>query len=485
MKKKILIYIYLILNIAGTAQEKLGISNSNYLSTGSIFLNPSASVDSRAYIQINLVGANAYFMNNLGYLPKFSLRSALRSNSVEDFKISSLKLKKFLYAVACVDGPAFIISKRNYGGGFFTRARSVAEFKGVPFEVTNFLLNPDASGFLSFPLNVDLKNIRFSSMTWVEYGLNFGMMIKKESTNLLSLGGNIKYLTGVNIAYGYLKQFKTVIDRDRAAVDNLEGKLRFNEPGWNTGRGLGVDIGFTYKKMLEVIDRYYANSKKSNCKYVDYQYKFALALRDLGAINFKTKTSTSNIKASGQFNVDTNNRNVDFQKDLENNFNIVIENKPIRAALPTSLSMQLDYNFGYHFYLNTTVIKNLIPNSITGVQGANLISFCPRYELKNIELSMPLTFQKFLYPQLGAALRVRTFVLGFDNVFPLVIKKNTYGLNVYVSFGISIFSNQSCRKHIRRIDDCASHNKSKKKTNKKKRPSKPTKRNSFLKDDRN
>jgi len=53
----------------------------------------------------------------------------------------------------------------------------------VPFELANFLLNPDTTQNI-IPVKMNLKNARFSNMSWVEYGLNFGMMIKKEKTTL-------------------------------------------------------------------------------------------------------------------------------------------------------------------------------------------------------------------------------------------------------------------------------------------------------------
>jgi len=480
MKKQVFASFTILSAFVVCAQEKLGISNSNYSSTNSIFLNPSSSVDSRAYQQFNLVGANVYAMNNLGYLPKFSLWGAVKNEGLDNFKISDLQLKKFLLAVASVEGPAFVISKRNYGAGFFIRGRTVAELKRIPFELTNYLLNPDTNQALKYPVDVNLQNVRLSNMTWVEYGLNFGMMVKKEKTNLLSIGGNIKYITGINIAYGNIQQLKGRIEDRRIVVDNLQRKLRFNEFGWNTGRGVGVDIGLTYKKMLAVIDRYYANSQLSNCKYVDYKFKFGISLRDVGAVRFKKNTSVTDIKTSGQFNTDTTNNNINFESDLKNNFNVPIKNSPILSSLPTSLSMQFDYNFGYHFYLNTTLVKNIIPNSFTGVQGNNLVSVCPRYEFKNFELAAPLSFQKFIYPQLGFAFRVRTFVLGVDNVFPLIIKKNTYGLNLYFNLGFSLFSNQSCRKRIRKVDDCPPFSIFKRKV-KEKKMSKPAKKKSFTK----
>ena len=52
------------------SQEKLGIANSNFHPTSSIFLNPSSSVDSRTFAQLNLIGLNAFMVTNQMYLPQ-------------------------------------------------------------------------------------------------------------------------------------------------------------------------------------------------------------------------------------------------------------------------------------------------------------------------------------------------------------------------------------------------------------------------------
>jgi hypothetical protein len=100
------------------------------------------------------------------------------------------------------------------------------------------------------------------------------------------------------------------------------------------------------------------------------------------------------------------------------------------------------------------LVKNIVPVRWVGVQSPNLLSICPRYEFRHFELAMPLTFHRFLYPQLGFAFRLRSFVLGFDNVFPLFVKKNTYGLGVYVNLGISLYRNPACRGSAPSIADC-------------------------------
>jgi hypothetical protein len=172
----------------------------------------------------------------------------------------------------------------------------------------------------------------------------------------------------------------------------------------------------------------------------------------VGAIRFKGATTRMQADGAGFFSTYANRT---YQEQLALNFKSSTNNDPILASLPSALSVQFDYNFENHIYLNGTVVKNLIPNRVLGVQGSNLISIAPRVEFKNFEVAMPLTFQKFMYPQLGFAFRIRSFVVGVDNVFPLFLPKKTYGVNVYFNLGWSLFRNPVCRKHVKRVDDCA------------------------------
>ncbi len=438
--------------VAFQAQEKLGISNSNYSSTNSIYLNPSSSVDSKTYMQLNLAGVNAFFFNNVAYLPWFSVWRLRRAGGEVQYpKISSIPFKKFFYANAGIDGPAFVISKRNYGAGIFARARTVVDARGIPYELTNLLLNNNP--YDNFPKedNINLRNVKFSTMSWVEYGLNFGMMYKRIQKNLWTVGGNLKYMTGINIFYGNLSRIKGFYNDTTVKVDEMSGKLRYNLPAFNSGRGFGMDLGVTYKKMLKNVDSYYAHSEQSNCTVIDYKFKAALSLRDAGYIRFTKGTAKANISASGEYKASLDTT----QEGVASSLNLTLSNDKILATLPTNLSAQIDWNFGYHFYINGTIVKNLVPHQLTGVSSPNLLSVCPRYEFRQFELAMPFTLQKFVYPQVGFAFRVRTFVLGFDNIFPLLfMKPKTYGLGAYFNLGISLFKNPACRTGSQRAVDC-------------------------------
>ncbi len=428
------------------AQEKLGIANSNYSSTNSIFLNPSSSVDSRTFIQMNLIGANAYAYTNQFYLPAFSVWQLKNGYNQTPVVVDS-KMKKFLYGNFSLDAPAIVLSHRRIGVGFFVRGRAEIDFRRIPYQLSRIFLLNQVPTEVPPEARLNLRNVKLSSMSWAEYGLNFGMMVHKRNNVLITAGGNVKYLTGIDLFYADLRQLKGYIKDTTVNVENLQGKVLSSDPGWNTGKGYGLDLGITYRRSLNSdveYEGYYVNSKRSDCNCIDYRYKAGLSLLDLGYIKFPKKTYKASV--DGSLYVPNYNDAGPLNSLIQIGFHTKVEyNIPITAVLPTALSAQLDLNLYHHIYLNGTIIKNVIPASMTGVQRANLLSITPRYERKQFEFALPLTFHRFLYPQLGFAFRIRSFVLGMDNLFPLIIKKNTYGLNVYFNIAISMFKNPACR----------------------------------------
>ncbi|MES2590769.1 MAG: DUF5723 family protein [Bacteroidota bacterium] len=441
MKRIYFIFIALICFLTASAQEKLGIANSNYSSTNSIYLNPASSVDCRTLMQLNLVGLNIYMMNNQAYLPKFNVWDASKGD-MQDPKIKTTGFKKFLDVKAEVNAPTFILSNKEIGIGFFIRGRAEASIKNIPAELAQLLVQTKIDTSSQF--NIDLKNTRVSEMSWVEYGINFGKMYFKHGKKLIAWGGNLKYLTGINLAYGNIFRLNANVSDTQFDVQNLRAKVRYNQPGWNAGRGVGLDIGITYKKMLNYVDTYFSNSQKSNCKYIDYKYKVGVSLLDLGAIRFTNKTFKGDISGSTTIN-DYKHTNID--SIIRADFNLTQQlNEPILASLPTAISLQGDLNLGHHFYVNGTWIQGITAARIIGVQKAALISVAPRFETRNIEIAVPVTFHRYIYPQVGAAIRFRTLVIGMDNILPFIAHTNTYGANFYFNLGISIFKNPKCKK---------------------------------------
>lgn len=429
------------------SQEKLGIANSNYSSTNSIYLNPSSSVDSRTFAQLNLVGANLFSITNQMYLPQFSVPQLFTGYDKQPVIIDS-KAKKYFYGNVSLDGPALVISHSRIGLGLFARGRGVMDMRKVPYQLTQLFLPgsvlPDEA-----PDHAELnsRNAKISTMFWAEYGLNLAMMAKKRNGLLITAGGNLKYLTGIQMFYANMTRINGYIQDTLIDIDTLRGKVRSSQAGWGTGNGYGADLGITFRRALNSdteYEGYFVHSTKSRCVKLDYLYKLGISLLDLGYINFNEETFKANLKGSTYV---PNYNNVESTDSLiQVDFDTTIQRDiPIKATLPTALSVQLDMNTTHHTYLNVTLVKNLIHPGFTGVQRANLLAITPRYETKWLEVALPLTFHRFYYPHLGFAFRFRTFVLGTDNLFPLFIKRDTRVINVYFSLGISLFRNPACK----------------------------------------
>lgn len=428
------------------AQERQGIANSNYSPINSAFLNPSSTADNRTYIQINLIGLQSYVHSNLAYLPDFRLWDFSFGNPVRDRS----EKDKYFVANGAVLGPSFFISRGNLGAGLYARARSVVNAKRIPHQMVGVLLGENLP--LTDTVIPTVRNAGAANMNWLEYGGNFSWIIRKDKFNMMTLGANIRYLTGINGAYAHIQELRGGFEEKALRLDAFKGKVRFNDAAFNTGKGYAMDIGFTYKKMLWNIDSYLAHSVRSNCRFIDYKYKLAFSLRDLGYINFRKNTYTADYDDKGYFYMDPTD--LTHRSSGRLRLNKEYEHGPFTMMMPASFSAQFDYNFENYIYLNAMLVKNLVPLGVIGVQSPDLLAITPRFEIKNLEVALPFILQRFYQPQLGFALRIRTLVLGVDNIAPLIVRRDTYTMGVYFNLGISIFKNPKCKSRTGNVDDC-------------------------------
>ena len=95
-----------------SAQERVGLANSNYAGTTGMPLNPSSMVDSKAWLDFNLVGADAFAWNNFVYLSKndfYFFRDVPSGNIPAPLYKMNGKEKHGVVNLR-VDGPSFTLS---------------------------------------------------------------------------------------------------------------------------------------------------------------------------------------------------------------------------------------------------------------------------------------------------------------------------------------------------------------------------------------
>jgi hypothetical protein len=453
MKRVALLAILCSLFAFAVAQERDGSVLSNYHLTTSSMLNPAFTVDSKTYMQLNLVGVNVGMYNNLMQLTNVSVPSLVRSlGTLPSYESIKSNNKKYLYAAVIADAPSFYISKGRMGAGLFIRGRSVVDVRKVPYQITDLIVGlTDLETIES--LDIKAKNAKVANMTWLEYGGNFGYMIKHRAYDIISIGGNLKYITGLNLQYAVIKNLEASYVPSVSIVADISGVYRSSAFAWRAGSGFGADLGITFKRMLKQVDSYKAHTQKSvsKCRPIDYEFKIGASLRDIGFIGFKKGTSIMQMQGSGTLDNDEN-----IQEELDSKFSVsTTTGTKIRASLPLALNLHGDYNFGYHFYAGAIVQKALSPNSVTGVMASDFISLVPRYERKNIEIAVPLSFKRYTQPELGLALRFRSLLIGVDNILPFIKSSNVKAFGVYFNLGWSLFKNPKCNFGTKKIDDCS------------------------------
>ncbi|HQQ94575.1 MAG TPA: DUF5723 family protein [Bacteroidia bacterium] len=448
MNRRLAILLCLIQFTSPTiSQERQGMEQSNYLSTSGIFLNPSSSADSRCYMQFNLLDAQSLVSSNMAYIPSFSAWSLVKGNMPQNVVSKNPNGKDYTQVKAEATGPAFVISTMDFGAGIFVRLRSNSIAKGISYDALMQVLDPQSTYHYDYPQELKVKNALIGSMTWAEYGLNYAKMYRLEPNRLLTIGLNLKYLNGIYLNYKFVDHLEAVLNDSTYDVLSIKAKDRYNDPAFPSGKGFSGDFGITYKKMNSAINSYYVNSPRSNCNYIDYKYKLSASLMDLGAIKFNRSTYRGDIDTtlytSSQEIPITDNLNVQY-----------VTNKAIWAVCPSALVLQGDYNFQNNIYLSALLVKNLIPESVVGAQASNLLCITPRFETRQVEVSLPFTLQRFQYPYLGLAFRLRTFVFGVDNVLPFIVRTNTSHFGVYLKLGLSLFKNPACKTKALSVDDC-------------------------------
>jgi hypothetical protein len=443
---------FILIGVSATAQERLGIANSNYAGTNGVLLNPSSMVDSWTYIDINLAGASAFVHNNYYYLPETNLLRLAKNKELANNPMDKYtKTLKNGFFQGSVSGPAVTMVLGDHAIGLNTNIRSYANVNKVPYHLAKFT----KEGFTFSELqnqDFSVKNASFNAMSWGEVGLSYGKILKKQDRDLISAGITVKKLFGITQGSLLIEELDyNVNDSAQMMVSNYKGQLAYTEPAFNSGKGWGFDLGFTYKKMKEDVSGYIPHSKAYDCECMDYQYKIGASILDIGRIKFtQNALLTSYENGQGQFDTDFQAINeiddiIEPFDELANDGGTSSSTYTYKAKLPTAASVQVDYNLGKFFYVNGTMVQRLTSAKKLGVVRPNLTTVSLRYERKRFEVAVPVSLYEYRYPMMGVMVRLNSVIIGTDNLGPYLFKTDIYRADIYVSVKYSIFKSGKCK----------------------------------------
>lgn len=495
LKRSSLLLVFVCFLLSAKAQYQLGLSNSNYGGTNSLYLNPSNVVDSRFKLYVNLTNiglhfSNDYILYDAPYHP-FALVPGLNSiykipsqnltsNGDPDFKDEWLKevvngnpKNAFIQGDFRLPSALININDKN-AIAIGTRVRTMAQVTNVSEPLARLLrynfdttAQPFKDGTLSTNKLYQDNSFNINVLAMAEIALTYGREIINNKQHYLKAGVTGKYFVPL---YGfYLRNNNLdvlVYEKDSLELSNTDieyGYVNHNYQSEGTspmsmGRGFGLDIGVTYEFRPNYKDYNYRmdGKNRSDASKGKYLAKVGASLNDLGSVTFSNDKYTRAYKLQNRSKIVFSNIQVD-QLDYYDSiygesgsytaldsllsdfigFQSAANN--FNMKLPANLVLTADFNIYKGFYANLTYIQSLRSKEVNGLRGFSLISVMPRFESRWFDASMPIQFtQDFKKARLGMYMRGGPFWIGTDNLNSLISSKEISGADIYFGFSVPI-----------------------------------------------
>jgi len=439
------------ISAVGFAQDQMGIMGSSRSPIQTVRINPSNLVDSRAFLDIQLIGADVFAMNDFAYLHGFSLKKNY-FDTLSTVQLHEQRLDYSAFASVAVRGPSVAFAVKGHGFAVQTAVRSVTDARGLPDELYPLI----ASGMTyRGPIGQmrSIENMRVNSLTWGELGLSYATILRRSGNDLWLGGITVKKLYGIAGAGVRVDHWDyTMVDSSNLETHRFVGEYGFNDPTQNplSGRGTGFDIGITWKRRLSDSKHYIPHDP---CTDGDYLFKLGASILDLGRISFygPSYRNLFNQNESTQWDnfAGTEVSSLSQVDSLINsNFRTAMNNGQdgrFRMKLPTAISIQGDFRLHPQFYIFGSVLYGLPRMMSLGVQRTSSLSIVPRWETKRLEVSVPMTAYGFRKPMIGLCMRLNNVVIGSDHLGWLFGQRNLFGADFYMSVKITVFKHWKCK----------------------------------------
>lgn len=484
----ILIIFIISFSFTMNAQYRLGIIGSNFSGSQAIMMNPSSIVNSKLYMDVNLLSFDVSAQNNYIYISKddysfgglikeikrnvdytneygFSMpRDSMRYNETSYQHGNNINFN----ANSTVMGPSAMYAINDHAFGFYSAFRNYAHARNIPFEQANFV-------YLGFNLE-DQLGLNYSSSdyggvgaSWLELGFTYARVLHKSYNKHLSGGISLKRMLSYAAAFVDVENVDFKIDDDINAIVN-ESNFSFGfvfPVNYQTneylnelkvlGRGWGFDLGFTYQLKTR---GYEINNYKKACEqeFEPYILKLGVSFLDIGKIKYTSNARVHEYNGSILWeSIDTLTfRSVQqISNDLSNHYygspSASLTDTTFSIGLPTTLSIQADYHYDKNVYFGGLI---MLPLKISKNQlhRPSLIAFIPRYETKHFEVSMPLSFYDFNALRLGLSVRFGAVTLGTDKLGAYLGGSDFDGFDLYCMIKINFLKGR-CAHHTLNVCD--------------------------------
>ncbi len=440
------------------SQQMLGLGFDNYNGAAGAALNPAFLTNSKVYLDVNLITADFFLENNIGYINKDStnfwdLVRMARKNSYQNRDVSLIAYegqnKKNFAVASTFQGPSIMIQKGRQAIALGVAVHSLSTGVNIPYQFVA------SHGKLSDPVllhkSFNDHNFNLSSLSWAEIDLTYAYDLIDRGNTKLSVGAGIKYLFGVAGAYVATRNLNfSVPDSKTLDVKNYNGNIAFalpvdydnyNKSNFNPvfkGHGLGLDVGFLYTRLKTFTE---PGEKRLCAKpYADYVYKFGISIMDIGGIRFKRHTQAhrfDNRSANWQEfdkvrNISINNTMRMLSDVFYGSPTTSLTDTTMFLSLPTTLSIQYDYHFEGNFYLGA-YWQQPLRFRLKSVRMPPVLAVIPRYETRIFGASLPVSVYNYEKIRIGASLRFYSLTIGTEKLGTFLGIGNLTGMDLYFS----------------------------------------------------
>lgn len=475
MRSKILTYCIGFLfvltanNLSG--QDMLGLTTGNYAGSNSIYLNPAFIANNRVKMDINLISVGAFLQNNYLYLPKKEATFLSILNGEYNFPYHSKPFgkgdrniysyyadnsKKHIYANERIAGPSVLMRYGDHSFVIHTGARLVSSTNRLPYDMANFMFysmdfKPQHN------VNFVRDNYNMAMISWGEVGITYGSVIKRSSQSHWSVGVTVNKMfanSGSYVNGGYTDYI--AYNDSILRVNNLTAEVGYAIPydydenqahftdNLVRGGGWSMDIGVSYQFNYKGYKRKLVPACY-NKKFESYDYKIGVSLLDIGYVSLRQDAEKHaftnsvntwiNVQDISYDNIHDEIRTASYL--LEGDSSATFIGSKFTVFLPTSLNLFFDYNYRDPFYVGGFMALP-VKFTETQVERPVVIGVIPRYETRELEISIPVTLYKFQYPRIGLSIRIWDFTVGTEKLGSFLSYKDFTGMDFYFSYKINL-----------------------------------------------
>jgi outer membrane protein OmpA-like peptidoglycan-associated protein len=483
-KKNLWLLIILMSPIVISAQDFLGIKQSDYGGIYSVDANPANIADSRYLFDINLGGfsTSAYnnYMSMQGSDLKGQLTGLLDTNQTTIFDDPDF-LTKFVtrdltnennrvFIANEIYGPSFMFGLKGgtIGIGMSSKVRNIINVDGIGSTAAQLIYSGLEDTLLHFDPTSGIQPftneyVNAQAMTWAEWGVNFGMVAVDKGEHFFKWGARVFLIQGLQASYMYMKNVEFLSHTDSTIsvfnshvnyghsnnyeiVEDGNGELQVNYFPFTSKKGFGLDFGGVYEWRPNHEEYRYDMDGETNLWRRDqnkYKVRAELSVKDIGRVNFDKGTT------GGDFLADVDVWNLhsfdgvggpdailEIDSILNSTFGTANSNESsFKMNLPTTIRISGDYHIWHDLYLNAEAFFSLqFKKDETKIHNVSKYAITARYDHKWGGIAIPVSYGKLSGLRVGTGLRAGPFMFGTSDLSLLFKKGKVNGLDLY--FGV-------------------------------------------------